>query len=96
MRILILLLLISTASAAQIKDTTQHFYLIGSKSDFQLLYKSVTDPDNITRKQASDIARWLMQAQLLITDTTGMKMEADKNDSLRTKLNSSSKPKTPK
>lgn len=62
---------------AQIKDTaakqTDHYYLFGTMDDFKLLYKAIADPDNITRKQTSDLAHWVARANKVVTDTTTIK-----------------------
>lgn len=71
MKILLLLLISSVcfAQKPQPKDTANYF-LVGKLADFQLLYKAVADPDNVTRKQVSDLAHWLVQARMIVQDTS--------------------------
>lgn len=65
----------------QVADTTKpkqdtSYYLIGSLNQWQTMYKALVSPENMTRKEISEMQLWLQRLQAYIppkTDTTKKK-----------------------
>lgn len=75
-KIIILLILIApNVSFGQQKEDTSTYILKGRLSDFQLLYKSVTQPKDVTPNQQEAVADWIKT----------IKPEKPKNDSTKKK-----------
>jgi hypothetical protein len=65
-KILIILTVIfaSVVSFSQTKDTA-NYVLVGKLSDFQLLFKYVTTPDDVTKNEARALAAWIQKIAAL-------------------------------
>lgn len=86
-KLLILIFLFLSISAIsqtrykQVADTTKpkqdtSYYLIGSLNQWQTMYKALVSPENMTRKEISEMQLWLQRLQAYIppkTDTTKKK-----------------------
>lgn len=57
-------------SVAKPKQDTAMYILLGRIENFQLLYKAVKTPDDITRGQAKMLADWIDRVSKIVADTT--------------------------
>jgi hypothetical protein len=76
-----LFLIISLGCVGQQKTQSQktdsipqgaNYYLIGSVQAFQLLIKVLTTPGDVTPNQIKAVAEWVVTAQQLKVDSTGL------------------------
>lgn len=84
--VLIATLFIVAYSYAQKKDSTakkivstnpkpapQQYFMLGTKDEFDLLYKVIADPDNVTRNQVNMMLGWIRNKAAIVSDTTQKK-----------------------
>lgn len=74
----IIIILLTSLSCFSQKQDSSFYYLLGKKSDFQLLYNAIKSPQDITPRQDSAIAHWILSIQK-------MEIQKPKTDSVKAK-----------
>jgi hypothetical protein len=63
----------SKQQAASVKPKDQRFFIVGSKEEFDLLYKVIADPDNVTPNEAKGMLQWIRNKAAIPADSTQKK-----------------------
>lgn len=55
------------------KTAPQRYFMMGTKEEFDLLYKVIADPRNVTPNQAEAMLKWIANKAAIVNDTTQKK-----------------------